>query len=140
MTALLDTAADTFRSAASHLVPGIIERNRVIGMGAMEVAADGAEVTLSSGRTVLDFGNYAVTLFGHRPPRVIEAVREALQTMPTSTKVLANPRTTSLAARLAALLDPGRLTRVYLGLNGADAVEVALKLEEATAMFQHLAA
>jgi putrescine aminotransferase len=128
MTALLDTAADTFRSAASHLVPGIIERNRVIGMGAMEVAADGAEVTLSSGRTVLDFGNYAVTLFGHRPPRVIEAVREALQTMPTSTKVLANPRTTSLAARLAALLDPGRLTRVYLGLNGADAVEVALKL------------
>jgi putrescine aminotransferase len=123
-----DMARETFRKAASHLVPGVAERNRAMGMGAVEASGSGAEVTLSDGRTVLDFGNYAVTLFGHRPARVIEAVRDALDLMPTTTKILASPYPAALAARLVNLLDPGRLTRVWFGLNGADAVEVALKL------------
>lgn len=128
MTGISNTAGKTLRDAASHLVPGIAERHRAMGRGAVEVSGAGAEVTLSDGRTVLDFGSYAVALFGHRPARVVEAVRDALDSMPTTTKVLANPYSAALAARLVNLLDPGRLTRVWLGLNGADAVEVALKL------------
>lgn len=120
--------AALFADAMAHLVPGAAERQRLLGSGAVEVFGEGAEVTLSSGRTVLDFGSYAVPLFGHRPAAVIEAVRAALDELPVSTRMLANPYQARLAARLVPLIDPGRLSRVWLGLNGSDAVEAALKL------------
>lgn len=121
-------AAAVLADAAAHLVEGVAARHRVIGSGAVEQWAQGAQVRLSNGRTVLDFGSYAVPLFGHRPAEVLDAVREALDTMPTTTRLLANPYAARLARRIAELVDPGRLTRVWLGLNGADAVEAALKL------------
>jgi putrescine aminotransferase len=77
---------------------------------------------------MLDFGSYAVTLVGHRHPDVVRAVRHQLDQMPTSTRVLANPATAALGGRLVGLLQPSRFTRVWLGLNGSDVVEVALKL------------
>ncbi|MCF3964069.1 aminotransferase class III-fold pyridoxal phosphate-dependent enzyme [Streptomyces fuscigenes] len=88
---------------------------------------------LSDGRSALDFGSYAVTLLGHRHPAVVAAVRAQLDTMPTSTRSLANPVAARAAARLAAYFGgraPGGrlLPKVYFGLNGADAVEVAVKL------------
>lgn len=120
--------AALFATAMAHLPPGTAQRQRVLGSGAVEVRGDGAEVTLSDGRTVLDFGSYAVPLFGHRPAAVTEAVRAALDELPVSTRMLANPYPTRLAARLVSLIDPGRLSRVWFGLNGSDAVEAALKL------------
>jgi putrescine aminotransferase len=128
MTVLPDDATVVVGAAVGHLVPGMAERHRVIGAGAVEVAADGAQVHLSDGRTVLDFGSYAVPLFGHRPVAVLDAVRGALDEMPTTTRLLANPYASRLASRLAGLVDPARLSRVWLGLNGADAVEAAIKL------------
>ncbi|WP_246508054.1 aminotransferase class III-fold pyridoxal phosphate-dependent enzyme [Actinocrinis puniceicyclus] len=119
---------ELFAAAAAHLVEGVAARHRVIGSGAMEQRAEGARVQLSNGRSVLDFGSYAVPLFGHRPQHVLDAVREALDTMPTSTKLLANPYAARLSRRLTDAIDPGRLTRVWFGLNGSDAVEAALKL------------
>jgi putrescine aminotransferase len=121
-------SASVFADAVAHLVPGTAERQRVLGAGAVEVFGDGAEVRLSNGRTMLDFGSYAVPLFGHRPEHVIDAVRTALDTLPTSTRLLVNPYAARLAARLADLVDPGRLSRVWFGLGGSDAVEAALKL------------
>lgn len=91
MTAHLDGAPTVLDSARHHLVPGVAERHRIIGAGAVEATANGAEVLLSNGRKVLDFGSYAVPLFGHRPPTVVEAVHRALDEMPTSTRLLANP-------------------------------------------------
>ncbi|HEU5331332.1 MAG TPA: aminotransferase class III-fold pyridoxal phosphate-dependent enzyme [Actinocrinis sp.] len=121
-------AATVFDDASGHGVPGLAERQRVLGMGAYEAGGHGAEVLLSDGRTVLDFGSYAVPLFGHRPEPVLDAVRASLDELPASTRLLVNPRPARLAARLAALVDPGRLERVWFGLNGCDAVEAALKL------------
>ena len=114
--------------AAEHMVPGLSDRQRVIAGGAYEVSADGAVVHLSNGRTVLDFGSYAVTLFGHRPAPVLDMVRTALDQMPTGTRLLANPYPVRLAQRLATTIAPGILSRVSLGLNGSDAVETAIKL------------
>ncbi len=91
-------------------------------------AAQGAVVQLSDGREVLDFGSYAVALLGHQHPDVVAAVSGQLSLMSTSTRSLANPVTTELAARLISLLSPSRLRRVWFGQNGTDAVEVALKL------------
>lgn len=121
-------AVTTFARAAAHLNPGLADRQRLLASGAVERYGSGAEVTVSSGRTVLDFGSYAVTLFGHRPPSVIDAVHAALDELPTSTKLLANPLAAALAERLVQRLDQSRLTRAWFGLNGSDSVEIALKL------------
>ncbi len=138
MSALTETArvappgpvdpTSVFAAAIAHLVPGAAERQRILGAGAVEVFGEGAEVRLSNGRTMLDFGSYAVPLFGHRPRQVIDAVHAALEELPVSTRLLANPYAARLAARLASLIDDGRLSRVWFGLNGSDAVEAALKL------------
>jgi putrescine aminotransferase len=114
--------------AAEHMVPGIIQRQRLIGGGAYEIFGDGAVVHLSNGRSVLDFGSYAVTLFGHRPAPVLDTVRTALDQMPTTTRLLPNPYPARLAQRLASTIAPGRLPKVCLGMNGSDAVETAMKL------------
>jgi putrescine aminotransferase len=116
------------RSAVEHMVPGIAQLQRMLGRGAYEATAQGAEVRLSDGRTLMDFGSYAVMLFGHRPPSVVAAVQAALADVPASTRMLPNPYSALLADRLVRMLDPDRLSRVMFGLNGADAVEAALKL------------
>lgn len=116
----------------THLTAGLHDLHRLLGRGAAEVAGEGATVTLTNGRSVLDFGSYAVTLLGHRPAPVVDAVRRALDTLPTSTRLLANPTTTALAARLVDAAGPSDRTRVLLGLNGSDVVEAALKLAMAT--------
>jgi putrescine aminotransferase len=125
MTATADVC---FRQARRHLAPGLALGQKMTGRGAAEERAAGAEVELTNGRTVLDFGSYAVTLLGHNHPDVVAAVVDQLGRMSTSTRVLANPVTTALAARLLELLAPSRLRRAWFGQGGADAVEAALKL------------
>ncbi len=121
-------AARCLGQARSHLAPGLALGQKITGRGAVEIAAEGAVVRLSDGREVLDFGSYAVALLGHRHPDVIAAVSGQLSLMSTSTRSLANPVTTELAARLINLMSPSRLRRVWFGQNGTDAVEVTLKL------------
>lgn len=110
------------------MAPGIADLHRLMGRGAAEVSAVGARVTLSDGRSTLDFGSYAVTLLGHRPSGVVHAVRDALDVMPTATRLLPNATTASFAAKLVDVIGATNLDRVVIGLNGSDAVDAALKL------------
>jgi putrescine aminotransferase len=120
-------AGAVFAALRRHVAPGLALGARLAGQGAIETSAAGAVVTLSDGRETIDFGSYAVTLLGHRHPLVVAAVKRQLDTMPTATRSLANP---AVAAFLAALADRcgHPLERVWLGSDGADAVEVATKL------------
>src|SRR5262249_28998547 len=122
---------DVYGIIRRHVSPGLALGYKMVGHGAYEVAATGATVRLSDGRELVDFGSYAVTLLGHGFEPVVAAVTAQLATMPTATRVLANP---TVAAFVDELL--GRcgtrcgtaLERVWLGSDGADAVEAALKL------------
>jgi len=120
-------AGEVFDRLRRHQSPKLALTGKIAGQGAVESSALGARVTLSDGRDVLDFGSYAVALLGHRHPRVVEAVGRQLDVMPMSTRSLANPVVAQAAARLADYLG-GALPKIYFGLNGADAVEVAVKL------------
>jgi putrescine aminotransferase len=119
---------ETLESIRRHMTPGSALAFRLTGGTATEVSAEGARVTLSTGRTLVDFGSYGAALLGHRHPHVVDAVMGALQTMPLSTRVLPNRTTAGLASALVQRLSPTRLPRVWFGSDGADAVEVALKL------------
>ncbi|MFI7301390.1 aspartate aminotransferase family protein [Streptomyces sp. NPDC050121] len=123
-----DAAHETLTAIRRHFSPQLALVYGMNGAGAVEARGDGARVRLSDGRTALDFGSYAVTLLGQRHPAVVSAVRDELDAMPVSSRVLGNRATASLAGALAAWADPSRLTKVWLGLNGCDAVEAALKL------------
>lgn len=122
-----EPADAVFASLRRHLSPGAALAAKVIGGGATEDSATGATVTLSDGRRALDFGSYGVTLLGHRHPAVIAALNAGLERMPTATRVLANPVTAAFSAELVERCGEP-LRRVWLGSDGADAVEAALKL------------
>jgi putrescine aminotransferase len=121
------TASEIFETLLRHSAPGIVVTAKIGGQGAVEADASGAVVRLSDGREAIDFGSYGVTLLGHRHPDVVAAVADQLQHMASTTRLLANPVTVGLMADLADRFGP-RLQRVWLGSDGADAVEVATKL------------
>jgi putrescine aminotransferase len=117
----------TFTRVEQHVSPGAALTAKILGSGATEARASGATVVLSDGRQLLDFGSYGTTLIGHRHPVVLAAMSDALEGMPTATRVLANPTTAAFAAELVERCgDP--LRRVWLGSDGSDVVEAALKL------------
>lgn len=120
-------AATVFKTLHQHVAPGIVLTAKVTGQGALETQGDGAIVRLSDGREAIDFGSYGVTLLGHRHPDVVSAVAEQLQQMTSTTRTLANPVSVAFMSELAQRIDD-RLQRVWLGSDGADAVELAIKL------------
>ena len=121
-------APEVFAASRDHLVRTSSAMQRILGRNAYAVSGQGAEVKLSDGGRVIDFGSFAATLLGHRPPAVVAAVQHQLGLLPGAAKGLANAPAPELARRLVELARPSGLDRVWLGLNGSDAVEAALKL------------
>jgi putrescine aminotransferase len=116
-----------FQALRLHASPGSALAAKLTGGGAVELSAQGAVVRLSDGRELIDFGSYGVTLLGHRHPAVVQAVTEQLARMPATTRVLANPVNAAFMGELLERVE-GPLGRVWLGSDGADAVELAVKL------------
>jgi 4-aminobutyrate aminotransferase len=79
------------------------------------------------GRRIMDFHGNSVHQVGHGHPRVVAAVKEALDTLPFSPRRFTNAYAVDLAAKLAALA-PGDLNKVLFAPGGAEAIGIALKL------------
>ena len=79
------------------------------------------------GRRVMDFHGNSVHQLGHGHPRVVEAVKRALDELPFSPRRYTNEYAVRLAARLASLA-PGDLNKVLFAPGGAEAIGMALKL------------
>jgi len=79
------------------------------------------------GRRVMDFHGNSVHQLGHGHPRVVEAVKRALDELPFSPRRYTNEYAVRLAQKLAALA-PGDLNRTLFAPGGAEAIGMALKL------------
>ena len=90
--------------------------------------ANGAWVVTADGRRVLDFtsGQICSTL-GHNHPRIVAAIRSALNEVVHLNSWMLSEPVLALAERLASLTPPG-LDKVILLNTGSEANEVALKL------------
>ncbi len=90
--------------------------------------ANGAWVETADGRRVLDFtsGQICSTL-GHNHPRIVAAIRGALEEVVHLNSWMLSEPVLALAERLASLFPPG-LDKVILLNTGSEANEVALKL------------
>ena len=56
------TAHQVFEQLRRHQSPKLALTGKFAGQGAVESSATGSRVTLSDGRSALDFGSYAVAL------------------------------------------------------------------------------
>ncbi len=89
-------------------------------------ASAGSDVMDTAGRTFLDFHGNNVHQVGHGHPRVIEAIRASLATLPFSPRRYTNEKAVQFAERLLARM-PGEY-RLLLAPGGAEAMGMALKL------------
>ena len=79
------------------------------------------------GRRCMDFHGNGVHQVGYGHPRVIAAVKRALDTLPFSPRRFTNEYAVALARKLAQLA-PGDLGKVLFAPGGAEALGMALKL------------
>ncbi len=100
--------------------------------------AQGAWLTDTAGRRILDFHGNSVHPIGHGHPAVLAAMQQALQTLPFSPRRYTNRPAVELARRLCqAAPMPG--ARVLFAPGGTSAVGMALKLARlATGRFKTL--
>jgi len=91
------------------------------------VRAEGAWLTDVDGRRILDFHGNSVHQLGHGHPRVVEAIRREMETLPFCTRRYSNPTATALARRLTESA-PAGLDKTLFAPSGSAAVGMALKL------------
>ncbi len=114
-----------------HVNPGWARLNRLMGMVQVECEGEASMVRDASGTPFIDFSTGVSSLnMGHRHPRIIQAVRNQLDRLALSTRLLLNENQIRLADRLASLA-PGDLEYCFFTHSGTEAVEGALKLARA---------
>ena len=91
------------------------------------VEAQGIWLVDADGRRYMDFHGNNVHQVGYRHPRVIDAIKRQLDTLPFSPRRYTNAAAVELAERLAALA-PEPLGKVLLAPAGTLAIGMALKL------------
>jgi 4-aminobutyrate aminotransferase len=79
------------------------------------------------GRRIMDFHGNSVHQVGHGHPRVIAAMKGALDALPFSPRRFTNAYAVDLAAKLVALA-PGDLDKILFAPGGTEAIGMALKL------------
>ncbi|GEM85538.1 aspartate aminotransferase family protein [Meiothermus granaticius] len=118
---------NAFELYERHVNPGLAGLLRFTGLDKVESHAEGVYVWDTEGKRYLDFlGLYGTLSLGHRHPRVVQAVKDQLDKMPMSVRVMVSEPTARLAARLAEVA-PGPLEMVFFSNSGTEAVEAALK-------------
>src|SRR5215468_11976641 len=90
----------------------------------------GSRIVLADGRELIDgIASWWTACHGYNHPHIRAAVERQLQTMPhVMFGGLVHEQALTLARRLADLLGPANLDRVFFSESGSVAVEVALKM------------
>ena len=88
-------------------------------------SASGIWLETVDGRRIMDFHGNSVHQLGHGHPRVVEAMKRALDTLPFSPRRYTNEYAVQLAKKLSVLSGLGK---VLFAPGGAEAIGMALKL------------
>lgn len=119
---------ETISKYEKYINPAQAKLFRFMGLASVEGHAEGWTITDSEGRKFIDcLGGYGMFALGHRHPKVVEAVENALHTMPMCGKVLFNRQMADLAEALAEIT-PGDLQYSFFVNSGTEAVEGCLKV------------
>ena len=132
---------ETIEKYEKYLNPAVARLFRFMGLASVETKAEGWIITDSDGREFIDcLGGYGMFCLGHRHPKIVEAVKAALDTIPMCGEILFNRPMADLAERLAEIT-PGNLQYSFFVNSGTEAVEGALKIARlATGRKKYIAA
>lgn len=132
---------ETIGKYEKYLNPSVARLFRFMGLASVEAEAEGWIITDSDGRKFIDcLGGYGMFCLGHRHPKVVEAVKGALDSIPMCGEILFNRPMADLAERLAEIT-PGNLQYSFFVNSGTEAVEGALKIARlATGRKKYIAA
>lgn len=120
--------SETIEKYEKYINPAVARLFRFMGLATIEWEAEGTIIRDIDGKEYIDcLGGYGVFSLGHRHPKVVEAVKRQLDTMPLSSKVLFDKPMADLASLLAQIT-PGDLQYSFFVNSGTEAVEGALKL------------
>lgn len=126
-----DAVAEQALADYERYLGGALSRlYRFMGLVTLEWRGSGALVWDIHGREYIDCGGYGLFFHGHSHPRVVAAVREQLERLALSSRLLPTKPQADLA-RLLAERTPGDLRYTFFCNSGAEAVEGALKLARA---------
>lgn len=118
--------AEVVDKYASYVNPYLAKLLAFAGFG-VEMRGEGCYIYDHEGRGYLDcLGGYGTFALGHRHPKVVEAAKHALDTLPLSGKAFFSKPMCDLAEKLAEV-SPGNLQFTFFCNSGAEAVEAALK-------------
>lgn len=120
------TDRSTIETLRRHVNAGMA-RVFTLSDSPLEVRSEGSLVYDDADRAYLDCGGYCVFLLGHRHPRVVAAVQQALSQHPLSTRLMVDP-TLAAAAQALAGVAPAGLQYVWFANSGAEVVDAAIKL------------
>jgi acetylornithine/succinyldiaminopimelate/putrescine aminotransferase len=119
----------TFEAFARHVSRGKVDTFREFGIDVVMGAREGARFfdAYSDRSFVNCHSNGGVFNLGHRNPRVVGAVRRALDTLDIGNHHLVSGIRAELAARLAATTG-GRLSGVVFAVAGGEAADLSIKV------------
>jgi putrescine aminotransferase len=113
---------------ARHVSSGKAKFFQQVGIDFVFARREGIYVwDLDGTRLINCHCNGGVFNLGHRNPRVISALKKALEELDIGNHHLISEHRARLAERLAALC-PGDLNRVVFGVGGGEAIDTAIKL------------
>jgi acetylornithine/succinyldiaminopimelate/putrescine aminotransferase len=113
---------------ARHVSSGKARFFRQVGIDFIFARREGIYVwDLDGERLINCHCNGGVFNLGHRHPRIVAALRDALEELDIGNHHLISEHRALLAEKLASL-SPGDLNRVIFGVGGGEAVDTAIKL------------
>lgn len=117
----------TLKRYEQYVNPALVRIFHLMGLTAVESHSDGMYIFDQNGQAYLDcLGGYGVFGLGHSHPEVLQAVKDQLNRMALSGKILLNDKMAELCELLAMIM-PG-MQYSFVVNSGTEAVEGALKL------------
>ena len=121
---------DVYDKYTKYINPNLARLMGFAGFG-VEMIGEGCYIIDHEGRKYLDcLGGYGCFTFGHRNPRIIQAVKDQLDHITLSGKAFFSKNAADLAEKLAHMT-PGDLQISFFSNSGTEAVEAALKFAKA---------
>ncbi len=119
---------DVIQKYEQYLNPALASVFKFMGLSTIEWEASGTNVWDIYGKKYLDCaGGYGMFVPGHAHPKIIAAVKEQMDRMPLSSKILLSKPMADLAEKMAEVT-PGDLKYSFFCNSGTEANEGAIKL------------
>lgn len=118
--------AEVIDKYTQYINPNLAKLMSFAGFG-VEMRGEGCTIIDHEGRKYLDcLGGYGTFAFGHRHPKIVEAVRDQLDHLALSGKAFFSAKSADLAEKLAEIAPEG-LQYSFFCNSGAEAVDGSLK-------------